>query len=271
MSPLVRSELRKVLTTNTWWLVLLGVVGFTAVALLVNLFVIAASTLSGDPTSGQFGLGGGHAGLASYVYTSGQFFGTLFVMLLGALMVTNEYHHQTATPTFLATPRRVRVVASKLVAAVGFGVLFGLVTMLISVPAGAVYLAAKGAGTQLGHPTVLASLALNLLAYAIWAVFGVGIGTLLRNQMAALVVCLVLTLVAEQAVGVVLTVLSTQFHQAWIMKVVFALPSQASTVMTTATRIPHAPAWYVGALILLAYGVVAGGVGSLVMRRRDIT
>jgi ABC-2 type transport system permease protein len=271
MTPLVRSELRKVFTTHTWWLMLLGVVGFTVIALLVNVLVIAESTLHGDVSADQFGVGGDVAGLASYVYTSGQFFGTLFVMLLGALMVTNEYHHQTATPTFLATPKRVRVIGSKLVTAVAIGVVFGLVTMVISVPVGALYLSAQGVGTQLGEPTVLASLGLNLLAYAIWAVFGVGIGTLLRNQIAALVVCLVLKLVAEQAVGLVLTLLSTQLHQEWIMNLMWGLPSQASTLMTTATRIPDAPAWYVGALILLAYGVLAGGIGSLIMRRRDIT
>jgi hypothetical protein len=201
VTALIRSELRKVLTTNTWWLMLLGVVGFTVIALLVNVLVVASATLNGDPQSEQF----------------------------------------------------------------------GLVTMLISVPVGALYLSAHGVGSQLDQPTVLATLGLNLLAYAIWAVFGVGIGTLLRNQIAALVVCLVLKLVAEQAVGLVLTLLSDKLDQHWIMNLMWALPSQASTVMTTATRIPDAPVWYVGALILLAYGLVAGGLGSLITRRRDIT
>ena len=271
MTALIRSELRKVLTTNTWWLMLLGVVGFTVIALLVNVLVVASATLNGDPQSEQFGLGNDAAGLASYVYTSGQYFGTLFVMLLGALIVTNEYHHQTATPTFLATPRRVRVIVSKLVGAVGIGVAFGLVTMLISVPVGALYLSAHGVGSQLDHPTVLATLGLNLLAYAIWAVFGVGIGTLLRNQIAALVVCLMLKLVAESAIGLVLSLLSSKLHQDWIMHLAWGLPSTASSIMTSATKLPDQPYWYVGAAILLAYGVVAGGFGSLIMRRRDIT
>ena len=271
MNRLIRSELRKVFTTNTWWLMLLGVVGFTIVALLINVLVVASATLDGTPEASQFGLGKDLSALATYVYTSGQYFGTLFVMLLGALVVTNEYHHQTATPTFLATPKRLRVIGSKLVTGVGMGVVFGLVTMAIAVPVGALYLSSKGVGTQLDQPVVLASLGLNLLAYAVWAIFGVGIGTLLRNQIAALVVCLVLKLVAEQAVGLVLTLLSDKLDQHWIMNLMWALPSQASTVMTTATRIPDAPVWYVGALILLAYGLVAGGLGSLITRRRDIT
>ena len=52
---------------------------------------------------------------AANIYTSGQFFGVLFVSLLGILLITNEYYHQTATTTFLTTPHRSRVVAAKLV------------------------------------------------------------------------------------------------------------------------------------------------------------
>ncbi|HEV7823703.1 MAG TPA: ABC transporter permease [Mycobacteriales bacterium] len=269
MMPLVRSELRKVLTTNTWWLMLLGVVGFTAIASAFSLFFVNEALK--DPELGaSLGIGSDGAGLASYTYTSGQFFGTLFVMLLGALMVTNEFQHQTATPTFLATPRRVRVIGSKLITAVGLGAAFGLVQMLISVPVGAVFLSMKAVDTHLGDPTVLAALALNLLAYAVWTVFGVGIGTLLRNQIAAIVVCVVLKVVAEQILSLVLMLLSRVAGD-WVMDLAWALPSQASTVMTSATRLPDAPPWYVGAAILLAYGLVTAGVGAAITRRRDIT
>jgi ABC-type transport system involved in multi-copper enzyme maturation permease subunit len=253
-----------------WWLMLLGVVGFTAISLAFNLY-FSNAVLNGDVSAQEAGLGNDARGIASYVYTSGQYFGTLFVMLLGALVVTNEYHHQTATPTFLATPRRLRVIGSKLVAAVAMGLAFGLVTVLIAVPVGALFLSSKGVGTQLDQSTVLASLGLNLLAYAIWAIFGIGLGTLLRNQIAALVVCLVLKLVAESVVTLVLSLLSNGLHQDWIMNLAWALPSQASSIMTSAVKLPDQPYWYAGAAILLAYGVVAGGLGSLLMRKRDIT
>jgi ABC-type transport system involved in multi-copper enzyme maturation permease subunit len=271
VTALVRSELRKVLTTNTWWLMVIGVVGFTAIALAANCWVGHLVLTGQAQDHGIEGVGQGLTGVASNVYTSGQFFGTLFVMLLGALMVTNEFHHQTATPTFLATPRRSRVIASKLATAAGFGMAFGLVTMLISVPVGAIFLGTEGVGSQLGEPSVLAALALNLLAYAVWAVFGVGIGTLLRNQIAAIVVCIVLKLVAEQLLSAIITLLAAWLKQEWIQNLVYALPSAASSAMTSAERVPGAPAWYTGAAILLGYGLVAAGVGSLLTRRRDIT
>ena len=271
MTALVRSELRKVLTTNTWWLMIIGVVGFTAIALAANM-VVSHIVLTGQAQAqGIEGVGQSASGVAANLYTSGQFFGTLFVMLLGALMVTNEFHHQTATPTFLATPRRTRVIVSKLVAAVGFGIGFGLVTILLAVPAGAIYLGTEGIGSQLGDPSVLGALALNLLAYAVWAIFGVGIGTLLRNQIAAIVVCIVLKVVAEQLLGALITLLAGWLDKPWIENLLYVLPSAASSAMTSAERLPGAPAWYTGAAILLGYGLVAAGVGSLLTRRRDIT
>jgi ABC-type transport system involved in multi-copper enzyme maturation permease subunit len=271
VTALIRSELRKVLTTNTWWLMIIGVVVFTAIALVANIWVGHLILTGQAQDAGIDGVGEGLTGIAANVYTSGQFFGTLFVMLLGALMVTNEFHHQTATSTFLATPKRTRVIASKLVAAVGFGVLFALVTTLISVPVGAIFLGTEGVGSQLGEPSVLGALALNVLAYAVWAIFGVGIGTLLRNQIAAIVVCIVLKVVAEQLLGAIITLLAGWLKQDWILNLLYALPSAASSAMTSAERLPGAPAWYTGAAILLAYGLVAAGVGSLITRRRDIT
>ena len=38
MTGLVRSEFRKIITTNTWWLFLLGVLVFTALSFLLNAF-----------------------------------------------------------------------------------------------------------------------------------------------------------------------------------------------------------------------------------------
>ena len=43
---------------------------------------------------------------AGSIFTSGQFFGLVLVMLLGILVITNEFQYQTATATFLTTPHR---------------------------------------------------------------------------------------------------------------------------------------------------------------------
>ena len=53
------------------------------------------------------------ASAAANIFTSGQLLNLMFIVVLGALMVTNEFFHQTATATFLTTPHRTRVIVEQ--------------------------------------------------------------------------------------------------------------------------------------------------------------
>src|SRR5262249_38076435 len=132
---------------------------------------------------------------ATTIYTSGQFLGMMLVLLLGVLVVTNEYQHQTATATFLTTPYRTRVIIGKLVAALGLGALFALVTMLINLAAGLIFFNQEGLANGLGEWPVTRAMLLDLAGYLLWAVLGVGLGTLVRSQIGSVVLSLVLYLV----------------------------------------------------------------------------
>lgn len=278
MTGLIRSELLKVLTTRVWWGLLLGLVGLVGLSFALNA-VTADFQLNpevyddnGNRIDAPVDLPGPDLpGIASNLYTSGQYFGTLLAMILGILLVTNEFYHQTATPTFLAAPTRSRVILAKLAVAVLWGVLFGLVTVAISLPAGLVYLNTQDVGSQLGNRQVVAGLLLNLLAFAIWGIFGLGLGTLLKNQIAAIIVALALKLIGELLLRGLFAVLSNALDWEWLENAFWYLPSAASDVMTSATRLEGAPPWWGGALILLAYGVVAAVLGTAITIRRDIT
>jgi ABC-type transport system involved in multi-copper enzyme maturation permease subunit len=281
---LIRSELLKLRTTNVWWAMLLGVAGFTALALLVNILQAdyfldnPEQAVQSGPGDGQVAdqqqqqqaaLAGNVAALATNVYTSGQFFGVLLVMIFGILIVTNEFRHKTATSTFLATPRRTRVIGAKLVTAIVWGAVFCLVTAIIAIPVGLIYFGGKGVGTEITNGDVIKALLLNVLAFGIWAIFGLGLGTLLKNQVVSIVVALVLYFV-QLAVGVVLMVLALQFDAQWILDIQYWLPGGASTVMVSPIQLPGVPPWWAGALALLGYGTVAAAVGTLITTRRDI-
>jgi hypothetical protein len=73
-------------------------------------------------------------------------------------------------------PRRTRVVAGKLGTAMLVAVLSWLISTVISVVAGAILL------RHLGYDLIRAIM-LNFVAYAIWAVFGVGFGALICSQL----------------------------------------------------------------------------------------
>jgi ABC-type transport system involved in multi-copper enzyme maturation permease subunit len=283
MTRLVRSEFRKIFTTNTWWLFALGVLGLTAAAFALN--AINAHMYIHQPApqlpptvpraQAQQILAAYQARRnlvvqAANLYTSGQYFGLLFVLLLGILVVTNEYFHQTATATFLATPRRELVVAGKLVTMGVAAVVLCVLTTLLCVVAGAIFLSVEGVGLALGEWAVIRALLLNLLAYAIWAVFGVGFGTLIRSQIAAVVIALVLYLVASTVASGVISLIAFLTGADWVRNLAVAVPSVASQAMISGGDIPGNPPQWLGALVLIGYGVLAGGVGTILTQRRDI-
>jgi ABC-type transport system involved in multi-copper enzyme maturation permease subunit len=278
MTGLVRSELLKIRTTNAWWWLAIGAFVMTALAFTINAFT-ADFMLSGD-TSTE-GLDPEQAeqivaqqdvvGQAANIYTSGQFFGLLFVMLIGILMVTNEFYHQTATTTFLTTPHRTAVIAGKLITATMIGFAFWLVTTVLDLIGGVIFLEAAGYGHQIGEWGVTRAILLNLLAYAIWTIFGVGFGTLITNQLGAVLTAVVLYLVGTQAAQLIFFLLSNWLDSEALLEWQVVVPSIASQLMITGFDLPGSPPQWVGAAVLIGYAVVTGTIGIMLTRRRDIS
>ncbi|MDG4767610.1 ABC transporter permease subunit [Solwaraspora sp. WMMD406] len=273
---LVRSELLKITTTSTWWVFGLIYLPLWAVTLLVN--YVQTSVLS-DP--GRFGpttpendevlsVVSEAPALAANLYTNGQFFGLLVVMLLGVIVVTNEYFHQTATTTFLTSPRRTEVVLAKLAAASLLGFVFWLITTVLNLIAGALVLATFDIGTQFGSAVVWEAVGLNGLAYLLWAIFGVGFGVLIRSQLGATVSAILLYLGGYLGTAIILATLASRFGD-WVSDLQWLVPSIASQLMVAGTDLPDSPPRWTGALILIGYALLTGFVGTVITRRRDIS
>jgi ABC-type transport system involved in multi-copper enzyme maturation permease subunit len=303
MTRLIRSELLKIRTTHIWWILALSAFAFVALSFLIQAWATHDSLQQPGPVEtppdmpadqaerfrqqqaaenqAQYARAhsaGGLAAAASNLYTSGQYFGLLFVMLLAILMITNEYRHQTVTATFLVTPRRTNVVVAKLLTAMLAAFLLWLATTVINVTAGAIFFATEHVPNSLGHRDVRQAIALNLLAYALWAVLGVGLGTLIRSQIGATVTASALYLIGTQAATAIVFVLYTVLDKAkWVPQLLLFIPSFASQYMASGGDRPgfgddfHLwPRWS-AALILVGYGVVAGAIGTLILRRRDVS
>lgn len=292
MTRLIRAEVFKLRTTNLWWLFALGTLISTGVMLAVD--CVAAHSLLKPfdqylalETHGhgrqlppeflarrqaEWELGHSVITQATTIYTAGQLIGVLLACLLGIVLITGEYQHQTATTTFLLTPHRSAVVAGKLGTAVLMAALAWLASTVISVVAGAIFLHSEGYGTQLGHWGVDRAILLNLAAYAIWAVFGIGFGALVRSQLAATVSATVLYLVGATAASGVFDLLYTYvIKKDWILTAQVVVPAVASTVMISPTKtFDQSPPQWVGAAILIGYGIIAGAVGTWILRRRDV-
>jgi ABC-2 type transport system permease protein len=306
MIRLIRSELIKLRTTNMWWIFMLCSLVFIGLALLINT-AQAHQELhvqnygdDGTPPPGltddqkaeylqqqqeaqqeeqnRVNAARSVAGLAQHaasIYTSGQFFGLMMVMLLAILLITNEFYHQTATATFLATPKRTRVIVAKLITGAMMALAFWLVATVIDVIVGSIFFASEGVGNSLGNWHAQQAMLLNLLVYALWAIFGIGIGVLLRSQLGATITAAVLYTVGTYAsLAVLALVHEFLIKKDWVMQAAVYVPPLASEHVVGALSGQlggvHLPARWVGVVVLIAYAIVLGGIGTLITRKRDI-
>ena len=275
MTDLVRSEVRKLRTTHLWWIFGVTVLVLTLVA--VGIAITEAHFRLTEP--GSVGPGGKPMSQAAEydeivtgIFTAGQFFGLMFTLLLGTLLMTNEYQHQTASPTFLATPDRTRVVFAKLITGGLIGVLFWGLTTLVDLIVGGIFLAGTDAGLRLTQPAVLQAIGLNLLAYVLWAIFGIGLGTLIRSQIAAVIVAIAIYVLTGKVAQTEVGGLAYLLKLYWVPQLTVLLPATASDLMVTGDTVlsSQMPPRWVGAFVLVSYAILAGVAGTVITRRRDI-
>ena len=273
---LVRAELFKIRSTSTWWIFGLVALVLWALTLLINW---AGSNInqSAESTDGltadqaeQIRVANEAVNVASNLYTSGQFFGVLIVMLLGAILVTNEFFHLTATTTFLVTPRREAVIFAKLAASAILGLVFWLFTSLLNLLFVPFILNSLDVGPQLGEPAVWRAIALNGLAYGLWAILGVGAGVLIRSQIGATITLSTVYVVGYFGATTIFFLLTPRIGD-WFGKLQVLVPPLASQLMISGTELPGNPPRWVGAVVLIGYAVVAGGLGTFIMKKRDIS
>jgi ABC-2 type transport system permease protein len=194
MIRLLRAELRKLLTTKLWWGMLLGAVGFAALGVVGQ---IASNGSPGNPTPPL------SSPVTQRSIMSSASSGYLFSIIVGIILMTTEFRHFTSRPTFLIEPRRGRVIISKLVLAAGVGVVYGIacaaVTLAIAVP----WLGAKHVSIDLGSNDLLPVLVRAVVVIAIYAVVGIGVGVLVRNQISAVIGAMAYLLVFETLIAII--------------------------------------------------------------------
>jgi ABC-2 type transport system permease protein len=249
MTRLVRAELLKLWTTRTARIVLALAAAGTAA------LTAAVLALAGRP--GQPALGGDALRQLVGVPSAPL---ALAVLVLGILGMAGEFRHGTATPTFLATPRRGRVVAAKLAASALAGLAVALVAAVVVLAIALPWLPAKGAHVPLADPGLATRVAGLAAAVALHGVLGTGLGALLRNQFAAVVAGLLLWQggVEDLLAGL----LGRPGLARW-------LPEGAAAALTAPGDATLA--MWAGALVLGAYGLALAVVGGRLVVSRDLT
>jgi ABC-type transport system involved in multi-copper enzyme maturation permease subunit len=191
MTRLIRVELLKIRTTRLSYGLLATGAGLTA------LFSVLETVQSGSgrgfaPLSTASGLN---------TETAAGVWALLLAAVLGATVSSGEFRHHTATLTYLATPRRGRVLAAKTIAAAAAGAVFGLAGYVIAVSVGLGYVAANGYRVALGVGTLVGHGAGLVVACALVAALGAALGSLIRSQLAVVIGVFVWPLLIESLLG----------------------------------------------------------------------
>lgn len=250
MIALVRAEWTKLFTTRVWLGLLLGSV------VMVAAFTIFFTAFAGEAETGLPAVG--TADYEDLILATAANANILF-LILGIIGMTQEYRHRTATPTFLTTPRRGRVVIAKLIAYALAAAAFALVVVAVNYAVAAVHAGALGAAPALDGDN-LTTLGSSLIALVIYAIIGVGLGALLRNQVGAIVGGLVYLFVIEP---IIRSVPATAGAYKW-------MPGGGMEALTATFEGPDLLDAWQGGLVLLGYGLLAALLGTVLAVRRDV-
>lgn len=221
MGNAIRSEFRKFFTTRLWWGMAIGV--FLAGAALAAFFALLGPGMTADGGGGSQTLPGlDDPAMISNVYTGGLSVSYLLTLAIGVMTIGAEYRHQTISATFLAEPRRVRVMGAKVVSLLGIGAFYGVVSLVGSVGVGGTIVALKGY-SPFPDATIWRTLALSLLVLGLWALIGLGAGILIPNQVAALLVAIGVAWIVEPILTVIFAAQSN-----WLSSAASYMPSAAT-------------------------------------------
>lgn len=266
MGAAVKAEFLKFFSTRMWW----GM-GIAVLASGLLFAALNAILMTSPEFVDQMAAAGmpplNDVQLAKSVYTGGISVAYMLTLAIGVLAIGAEYRHKTISATFLATPRRARVMGAKVIALLGIGAFYGALSLLSSVALGASILSIRGR-TPFPDASVWRTLALSLLVLGLWALIGLGVGILIPNQVAALMISVGVAFIVEP----LLTLLLASFETG--RSIVRFLPATAtSATFEAGSSGPGVQmlSWWAGALVLAGYAAVMAGVGTALTLRRDVT
>ncbi len=244
MTRLVGAELLKVRTTRLLlWLGLL-ILGLEVLVIALH---VAQDSLS------DLAKPGNQRDVVSIAAVS-----ALISLILGIVASAGEFANGTIGSTFLVAPVRERVALAKLAAAALAGGALALAACVFAWALAAILLKARSVPVHLGSGTSLRLVGGIVLAAAITGALGVGFGSLLRRQTAAIVVALVWLLVGEPLLGIAN---ADRYGPGHVIASVVEAGNQSSQLLSFGA----------GLALALAYLAVTAVLGTLALNRADIT
>jgi hypothetical protein len=267
----LRSELVKMRTMPGMWVVLLLTIPLTALFIMVtflmaghNLFPNKTFAYAHNLSERRLLLGAGFRTV------------TLLAPILGVLCITTEYRNKTITGTLLLTPRRSTVLAAKVVTTTIWCAAMSALSFVVVFAVGLPWNDGLGGTASSVIDQAGAVVPELFVATILLGLFGLGFGTLVKNQIAGVLVTIGGTLILE---GLIVLLALEVFHYDlnW-------LPDEATASFVGVlakgagfggggqgnidfSLLP----WWSGGLAMLGWGIVPLTLGYFTTFRRDVT
>jgi ABC-2 type transport system permease protein len=242
VTRVVMAELLKLRTTRTFWWLGGAAVGLVLLIVVLNLWL---DDQLRSPTD-----------IRSLLSTAG--ISGLLTLVLGVVAGAGDYRHGTIASTLLVTPQRLRAVSATVMACFLGGLLIGLMaagmTALIALP----WLSAKEAVVVPSFAETFEIFLGGVLYAALAAGLGAALGALLRNQVAAVVIVLVLIFVVDPT----LSALVEDVGQFTLTGLGIAMSGGTDD----SDVLPRG----VAAALWALYTILLGSLAAIVTARRDI-
>jgi ABC-2 type transport system permease protein len=256
---LLKAELLKISYQRAMWGLLLAAVLFSALGTGASAFAIdrfsedlAGGTLSETP-------------YVDAVYANAVS-GYIFAMLVGVLIVAGEFHHGTAVATFIAVPKRSRVLLAKMVAAGIAGLVLQGVAAAMGFLGGYLALLAYPDAASPSIDIFINTSLASLVSGVVLGILGAAIGALVRSQVLALVGVL-LWLFAIEPIVIVLLPEIANYSLTGLITGIISLDLQTEALnVDFGAYLPPLTA----TLFLFGYAVVFALVALISSMRRDI-
>jgi hypothetical protein len=253
----IRSEWLKLRSVrSTYWtmaVVFVAMVGFGALLSFASVATwdqLTAEQQAANPVNG------------ATTALSGALFGQLAMLVIGVLAITSEYSTGGIRSTLVAVPRRNRVVIAKAVVVGILALVVGTVSAFVAFFVGQAILATKNFDVGIGDPNVLRAVFGTGLYLAGCALFGLGIGLIIRSSGGGITIAIASLFVLPPLLSLIPGSVGDQIQK--------FLPSNAGQAITDTVTAPDRLGAWVGYLVFSLWWVLLLVVGSWLLRRRDI-
>ena len=194
--------------------------------------------------------------------------GYIFAVIIGVLVVTSEFSHHTAIATYLAAPKRYQPMIAKIIVAAIGGALLNLIATLVAMASAAYALSFYPDAVAPASNVWLNFSMVALLTGAVLSLIGVGIGSLIRNQNAAVSVAFVWLFLIDRILAVIFVDVG-KYLPTGLVTSLMNLKVDVKGQGLSINSADYLEPWPATGL-LLAYGAVFVVAALLTTNRRDI-